>query len=185
MREILLTRDQVALVDDEDYAYLVKVKWCAMRSRTTWHAVRNITTAPHEHHIQLMHRAILQPSRRQQVDHIDGNGLNNQKSNLRTATQRENNRNKTRKTAGSSIYKGVKRCGHCKKRAVRIRSGAVGKDGRSAEQHLGYFYSERIAALVYDEAARSAFGEFACTNFKAISLREIRLATSRIKGKLL
>lgn len=107
-----------------------------------------------------MHREILglPIGREPRVDHRDSNGLNNQKENLRIATQLENSRNRARGALNTSGYKGV--CWHkrAKKWAVSIRY-----DGK--RMHLGLFANKIAAAAVYDDAARKLFGEFAKCNF--------------------
>jgi hypothetical protein len=102
------------------------------------------------------------------VDHEDGNGLNNQRYNLRPADHGLNNANRRPATthggkAKTSRYKGVSwfRPGPGKGRErwrARIRI-----DGREAA--LGYFDDEEAAARAYDDAARAAWSEYACPNF--------------------
>ena len=92
------------------------------------------------------------------VDHRDGNGLNNQRSNLRPATHAQNLQN-TRKRAGTtSRFKGV--CWNKKKQAWVAFIKHEGK-----KKYLGCFSSEEVAARAYDFAASETFGEFACLNF--------------------
>lgn len=97
MKKILLTQGQFALVDDEDFEYLSKWKWYAHRrsSRYTYYAMRNDYTNGKK---QIrMHNAIALKygiNDYEELDHIDRNGLNNQKTNLRTVTRGENNFNR-------------------------------------------------------------------------------------------
>jgi len=93
------------------------------------------------------------------VDHINGNGLDNRRSNLRAATCTQNHAN-NRKSAKkfSSIYKGV--CWH---KAAR-KWTAQSKD-RRIKTHLGCFITEQEAAMAYDVAAKAQWGEFARLNF--------------------
>src|SRR5688572_14835471 len=113
MVEIPLTRGLVALVDDADYrAVMVAGQWRAVeRGRVVYAATGRDG--------QYMHRFILGLAKgdRRQADHRDGNGLNNQRRNLRFATQREQGANQRRRLvhaghAPSSIYRGVYRCSH-------------------------------------------------------------------------
>jgi hypothetical protein len=150
MREILLNREYVALVDDEDYERVVAVgKWC----EDDGYAVRG--SKPY-----CMARFILGlTDPKIEVDHEDHNGLNNQKYNLRVATRVQNNHNlRKQRPPTSSKYKGVSFDKGNSKWVAQIKIA-----GRS--KHLGYFLSEDQAARIYDEAARLHFGEFACTNF--------------------
>ena len=92
------------------------------------------------------------------VDHIDHNGLNNQKKNLRLATFTQNCQNQRRCSHGTSKYKGVHWHKSCKKWAAAIRC-----DNKT--YHLGYFKDEIAAALAYDSAARRLHKDFAALNF--------------------
>lgn len=105
----------------------------------------------------LMHNLILPGG---EVDHIDHDGLNNQRSNLRLATRRQNTGNmRPRRAPGTSVYKGVCWNKKCQKWRVLINSET------GSRTHVGLFVSEIEAAHAYDEAARRIYGEFACVNF--------------------
>ncbi len=97
--------------------------------------------------------------RKMQIDHIDGNGLNNQKSNLRWCTYSENAMNAHKNRNGSSNYKGVDLQRKTKLWRCRIKINYI-------EIHGGYFRNEIDAAKKYDEMAIKYFGEFAKLNFK-------------------
>lgn len=88
MREIQLTKGYVALVDDEDYDSLIKFKWSAKVNKHTVYAYRS-----EKGKCIWMHRSILNIDNCNDLrgDHLDHNGLNNQRSNLRIATHSENN----------------------------------------------------------------------------------------------
>lgn len=154
---IPLTQGKVAIVDEEDYKWLSQHKWCAHKEHNgDWYAIRNI----YEHDKQTtiyMHREILRPPEKMETDHKDGNGLNNQRHNLRAATRSQNAQNR-RKKKGVSRFKGVSWYGRIAKWQVSIRIKNKGV-------HLGYFSSEIEAAQAYDSVARRCFGEFACVNF--------------------
>jgi hypothetical protein len=93
-----------------------------------------------------------------QVDHEDGNGLNNQRSNLRIASPTQNQGNARRRKDNTSGYKGVSWYRRTNKWKAHIR---VDKKLR----HLGYFIDLTDAARAYDAAALEHFGEFAHLNF--------------------
>ena len=161
MKEIAITRGRIVLVDDGDYERLIRRKWqyLAKRDSGIGYAIRTDKINGKKCGV-LMHREILglPIGREPRVDHRDSNGLNNQKENLRIATQLENSRNRARGALNTSGYKGV--CWHkrAKKWAVSIRY-----DGK--RMHLGLFANKIAAAAVYDDAARKLFGEFAKCNF--------------------
>ncbi len=105
----------------------------------------------------MMHRQILGASKGENVDHIDGNGLNNQRSNLRFCTQSQNCCNQRKRTlTSSSKYKGVAK-------AKRKWHVCLGKDGIT--YNLGCFASQETAAREYDKLAKLVHGEFALLNF--------------------
>lgn len=101
----------------------------------------------------LMHRLIGNTPDYLQCDHKDGNGINNQKNNLRNCTSTENKRNQ-KKHKGTSIYKGVS-----------VRQGKNYWKARIGSKHIGYFKKERHAAIAYDIWAKEIYGEFAQFNF--------------------
>lgn len=107
------------------------------------------------HHLR-MHCLIMG---RKWIDHVDHNGLNNQRSNLRPATRSQNNQNSRGRISRTSQYKGL--CWLPKKGK---RFASITLEGHT--RRLGMFVSELEAAYAYDAAARELFGEFACTNFQ-------------------
>ena len=96
------------------------------------------------------------------VDHINRNGLDNRRNNLRPATKSQNSANQRPRSNGTSQYKGVFLKKTTGRWGTRIKA-----DGRSV--HLGYFADEIEAAKTYDRAALEAFGEFAYLNFPEAS----------------
>lgn len=94
------------------------------------------------------------------VDHIDANGLNNRRANLRFATPAQNAANQLPSKGGTSRYKGVAWISRRRQWVAQIKV-----DGR--QTHIGYFTDEKAAAEAYDSAALAAFGEFARPNFPA------------------
>jgi hypothetical protein len=157
-KRISLTRGKFAIVDDEDYEWLSQWKWCYTKTRgtSTGYAMRSITRNGKSKAI-LMHRFILSAPSHLQVDHADGNGLNNRRSNIRLATvsQQMANRNRPK---NSRPFRGVRWVEEKKKWRAEITA-----DGKV--RHIGYFDDPILAALAYDKKAVKHFGEFARPNF--------------------
>ncbi len=152
VRHIPLTRGKFAIVDEEDFERLNRYKWHALCIRGKWYARR----APGGKAI-MMHREIMKAPKDKFVDHVDGNGLNNRRCNLRLCNQQQNMQNR-RPLVRSSKFKGVWYCKRTKKwGAVIVFNGK--------KYHLGRFDDEIEAARAYDRKAIELFGEFAYLNF--------------------
>lgn len=106
MKEIPLTQGKVALVDDEDYELVNSLKWYAHLQSGTFYAMRHTPRTDTETRKLIgMHKFIIKTPDEFETDHIDGDGLNNQKSNLRVVTTRENQQNQHKEK--TSKYPGV------------------------------------------------------------------------------
>ncbi len=156
MKRIELTQGQLATVDDEDYSELNQKKWYACKWKRSYYAHAKTEIAGER---ILMHRVIMNAPKELQVDHADGNSLNNQKSNLRLCTKSQNCMNSQIRSDNTSGYKGVSWDEERRKWRVLII-----KNGRNIR--LGRFFCLIKAAKTYDVAARKYFGEFANTNFE-------------------
>lgn len=165
MKEIQLTQGQVARVDDENYERFSSVLWIALWNPKTqsYYAQR----ADGNGGIILMHHEVLGVPKGQRVDHKDHDTLNNCRDNLRAADSSGNMHNKRKLKVNGSRFKGVSWDKSAKKWKTRIRDGAIGAVGAGgrAERIVGYYVSDEDAARAYDNAARVAFGSFACLNF--------------------
>ena len=153
MKEIKLTQGQVALVDDADFEILNQFKWSAVKIRNTFYAARNITVDD-KRKLVYMHCEIMGGK---WVDHIKGNGLNNQRYNLRFCTHRENQMNQRKQANTSSVYKGVSWNKGVGKWMAQIKT-----KGRGI--YIGLFIDETDAAKAYNKKAIELFGEFANLN---------------------
>jgi len=157
VRLIPLTQGKFAIVDAEDYPRLARYKWHCSMDGHTFYAYTFRRTKGKKKRV-FMHRQIMNAPKGRLVDHIDGNGLNNRKSNLRLCSAAQNARNKRPAPNCYSKYKGVTWHKHHKKWYVRIC-----KSGKST--HLGCFDNEIDAALAYDRKAAELFKEYAYLNF--------------------
>lgn len=144
------------MVDDEDFDWLNQWKWYVIQPGYTAYVVRN--RSPKGSGMVWMHREILQTPPDMVTDHLDHNGINNQKSNLRVCTKSQNACNmKKHKTSLTSIYKGV-----CLDRAKGKLMAQISINGKKT--FLGYFSSEMEAVSVYNKHAKILHGEFANPN---------------------
>lgn len=167
MKEIQLTRGKVALVDDEDYDRINQYKWCAILQKGIWYAHRR--GRPGEPSVVRMSREIMNAVRDEVVDHIDHDGLNNQKVNLRICSQADNSKNRIRRASGvsyTSKYKGV----HHRKDSGKW----VAYIGARPKTHLGTFGTEEAAAAAYADASDELYGEFACHENTGVDYENVR-----------
>jgi hypothetical protein len=157
MKKIPLTQGLYALVDDEDFEYLNQWKWYAAKQGNDFYAFRQeYFPSLKKQKTVRMHREVMSDDERD-LDHIDGNGLNNQKINLRFCSHRQNHQNRKHHKNTSSPYKGVSWHYSGKWKSQIMVNGKV--------VHIGLFTSGEEAALAYDKAAKESFGEFARLNF--------------------
>jgi hypothetical protein len=146
---------RVALVDDADYAMVARYRWHLFEvpARSSGPYAR---TAQAGNRCIFMHTLIAGWPR---VDHQDGDGLNNQRSNLRPATATQNSANRRKQSApASSRYKGVSW-----RKDDGVWTAQIYRGRR--QTYLGRFTSAEDAARPYDAAARELWGEFAHLNF--------------------
>ena len=153
MKEIILTRGKLALVDDEDYYKLIIYKWTALKAKNgRWYATRFDGLA-----YTYMHAEIMKTKYGEDVDHRNHDGLDNQRHNMRVCTRSQNHANRRKLTPASSKFKGV-----CYHKATNRWRAYIKKD--YVQRYLGIYNTETDAALAYNEAAIKLFGEFALIN---------------------
>jgi len=152
MKEIRLTNGKLTQVDDADYERLKKFTWA---ENDQGYVLRQKWVNEKQRSLQIrMHREILGVPKESDVDHIDGNKRNNQRSNLRLATRAENLRNRGKNKNNTSGFKGVFL------QKVTGRFFAQIKLNRKAI-YLGTFSTPEEAHAAYVEAAKEYHGEFA------------------------
>lgn len=147
MKIINLTKGFSTIVDNEDFEFLSQWKWHYRKCDKSGYAVR----VPYKQMAIYMHRFITNSPERMEVDHINGNSLDNRKLNLRICTRQQNMQNSKVKTGSKSIYKGVNPQG--KKWMAIIQ-----------RKYLGTFNSEIEAAKEYNKEAIKRYGQFAKLN---------------------
>lgn len=156
-KELPLSQGKFALVDDGDFNWLNQWKWTAKEGVHTWYAYRSVWRP--RINIQL-HRFIMNAPAGIDVDHKNLDGLDNQRHNLRLATDLQNNTNRIKRGGCSSRFKGVYYFAKRGKWIAQIRN-------TKGPRHLGCFVEEEDAARAYDAMAIELFGEFAVLNFPA------------------
>lgn len=153
MKEIPLSQDKVALVDDDDYELVSSFKWSLMTTPHNSYAYRK-----EDQRTIYLHRYIMNVTEAEEVDHIDKNGLNDQRHNMRVATRTENARYRVvPQTENGSGYRGVRLHGSRWQAKIQIAPGV--------RISLGTFETPEEAARAYDAAAKEHHGEFAVLNF--------------------
>lgn len=151
MKKIKLSRGKFAILDNKDFRNLSRFTWCINGGGYAFRTDHNGGSPVGIY----MHRCILIAEKGIQIDHKNGNKLDNRRSNLRRCNTSENSLNKKMGIRNKSGFKGVS----------KTTSGwraAIVRNGR--QYHLGVFQSKLRAALAYDSAARQIHGRFCRTN---------------------
>jgi len=162
--EFPLTKGKVALVDVSDLLILARYRWYADKSCShgvAWYARRTVSLGSGRTRAIGMHRWIMEPPPGMVVDHINGDGLDNRRANLRLATVSQNGANRRGRIAGTKAkYIGVSKDPRHRNSAWRFRI-FIGEEAVRG----GGFATAEDAARAYDAAAIKAFGAFAKLNF--------------------
>lgn len=162
----LLTVCNVCVViDDEDWDKIKKYKWKIKYETDTFSVVASHRIGPKQSDgrrkrvMTSLSRLLTNCPIGMVVDHISGDSLDNRKQNLRICTKAENNRNKKKQLGTKSKYKGVTLSHH------KTKPWTAYISFNDKVRRLGYFSTEKEAALVYDNKAKELFGQFARLNF--------------------
>ena len=149
-----------AIVDPEDFEYLNQFKWWLNDSGYAIYTQCFKKESGWRSRKLRMHRILLKVLKGQQIDHVNGNRLDNRKSNLRICTQSQNTKNRIKSTKNTSGYKGV----WFKKDGKRLKRWVADIKVDYKKISLGLFLTKEEAARAYNEAAKQYFGEFARLN---------------------
>lgn len=162
MKTIKLNRGFESIVDDDDYDRVSALRWHARVNRRADGTLRVYAFRVHidddgSRHALFLHRYIMPVPNGMDIDHVNGDGLDNRRGNLRCATRAENNYNSRKRSGGTSIYRGVSWHGPCKKWHARFSINGKSK-------YLGVYESEELAAAAYNKEAEKHAGQFATLN---------------------
>lgn len=151
MVKIPLRDPYFILVDQQDFDFVSRHHWTIDERSYTNYAVTTINGKK-----VYMHRLLVDAN--EDVDHINGNGLDNRRKNLRAVSRQQNswNRKVSKKLYHKSQYIGVTWSNHANKWRAYIKL--------DKQKHLGYFDDEKYAAIAYNNAAIRYRGNFAVLN---------------------
>lgn len=141
--------------DEKDYFLLETYNWSAQRAGNTFYLMSTTKIKGKRRQFHRVKLGLINSEL--QVDHANGNGLDNRRSNLRLCKKLENSRNTKIRTDNTSGYKGVT----FKKANNKFRAFIY---TNYKQIHLGYFSTAKEAALAYNQKALELFGEFAKLN---------------------
>lgn len=158
MKKIKLTKNKFALIDNKKFELVSQYKWWAVKNGNTWYAETCVKVSDNKYKCIYMHKMLFQCMNKKEIDHINGNGLDNRDKNIRFVTRQQNQANSGKYKKFTSKYKGVYWDKRLKKWRSRIKYSYVG-------YNLIVSINEKIAAYEYDFWALYFWGEFARINF--------------------
>lgn len=171
--------NKFAEVDDEDFSIVSCFKWSAEQRKNVTYASRSELHCG-KRRIVRMHQQIMGSvgmGKSIHIDHADGDGLNNKRSNLRVSSQTQNTWNTPKRRHGTSKYKGVSRHSQNNSLTAYIRF-------KGEHINLGSFDSEEIAASAYNYAAKRLHGDFANLNdIEEVAIYEIEKRRKKKPGR--
>jgi hypothetical protein len=176
MKTIPLTQGKVAIVDDEDYDELNQYKWYANNEHGCWYAKRNIYNSETQKQTVIRMHCQIMGFPDKDIDHINRNGLDNRRCNLRLCSDSQNLANAKIQRNNTSGFRGVTyHIGHKKWVAAIVYL--------QKKISLGDFDTPEEASKTRDEKALELFGEFANLNFQKMQSKEEMQKSSELQEK--
>lgn len=149
---IPITQNKSTIVDDEDYVFLSQYKWRAIKSQNHYYVGKSEKRKRDKpRKLTLMHRLIMCSRDGEQVDHINGDSLDNQKHNLRLCTQGQNLFNKNKYKNNKTGFKGI---------SVRGKKWRVQVQANKKQHIVGHFNTINEAIAAYNAVSKKIHGEF-------------------------
>lgn len=166
---VLLTRNQWVMINADDLSLITKYRWYALRPRKIFYAATNIKLSDGRKTILCMHRLLLglNYGDPQEVDHIDGNGLDNRRNNIRIVSTAQNQHNQHVKQTGRHHDKPTSKFpGVCWYKARCLWAAKIRVSGKNI--HLGYYDNEKEAAKTYLKAKSKRLAGMSSDELKAL-----------------
>ena len=154
MKQIPLTQWKITIVDDEDFIELNKYKWWAIKQWNKFYAARKIVLDGGKRRLLSIHSFLMNTQKWLDTDHINGDGLDNKRSNLRVCTRGENQMNRWKQNNNTSWFKWV--CWH---KLANKWLAYISINWK--RKHLWYFSDKLEAYEAYCEACIKYHWEFA------------------------
>lgn len=151
---------EIVAIDEEDFWYISQFNWVMSTDGYAKRTVKKEKNGRKYNSYIYMHRELMSQfltSKKNIVDHINGDRLDNRKSNLRICSSKENNRNR-HCTSGASKYKGI-----CYRISTHRWIARI-QNGKGKREYLGAYLTEEEAAMAYNRRAKKLFGRFAHLN---------------------
>ena len=153
-------RGLFTIIDDRDYRSVIPYKWHGEKKKLS--KTIYVSTKIKRNIVTYLHRFITNAKTGEEIDHVDMNGLNNCRSNLRIVNKSQNMRNTSIRSDNTSGYKGVFKIKYGKHNRLEKWCACIHINGKP--KRLGNFWNKKDAALAYNKGAKKYYGEFARLN---------------------
>lgn len=158
MKKVKLTQRKYTLIDDRDFKKVNEYKWCATKGGSNiFYAVRRLTISKNKIRLFYLHHAILGKKKNKVVDHINGNSLDNRRSNLQFVTYSQNSMKRHNRSHNKSGYRGVYLHNRGNRWIAQIRL-------KNKSFYIGSFINKKDAALAFNKMAKKFYKKFAVLN---------------------